>query len=502
MSARTLIEQELTEDVYKLASTQVNLPAAWADYVIKWGREMIPDADLYYDEKGNLGRETESHVTILYGIKDATPSEALLKLVRETPLFTARLMGVTFFDTNPKYDVVKFDVDSEDLVALSNAIRQACPNENKFPNYEPHVTVAYIKKGKCKDIEGTYPFEAEPAIPPEFEVNEVLFKPAGDSGDPKRKVIRIPLNRYTKEAEDPKEFLRRASARYQLSKPTRFGDVSDNTGFAGHDGIKYEKRGGQAYLNGKTLYALGNPDYLCYPLTWPLSAIRAYARHDRRHRTESEDPKQVLRHLHRITRAMPFWQVPEGFYFRTVTYPFLKKEFKRDPDEMGFDTNAVGCDLDTCKRLAVDPLSIVAPPEWGVDDMTSGHKLESLLEAEDPKEFLRQQSHLGFVVADPDGSMWVRFLPSDDVNDTMCCWIHFRSHAYRFASRTEAEKVALHMREHGYPAQVEPWNLTPTSGIEEVRERSPFDFLAFPTYASVLVAKLLELDPAKKPVAL
>ena len=213
MKALALINEALVqEQLYKLSSTQVNLPAAHSDFVLKWGREMIPNEQLYYDEKGGLGREDEIHCTVLYGLEEKEPSEALLALIRDTPPFTATLTSVTLFDNNPDYDVVKFDVDSEELVALSNAIRQACPNHNEYPDYQPHVTVAYAKKGRVPDLAGNYPFQQDPPIPAEFEVNEIIFKPAGESGDPNRKPIRIPLNRYRKEAMDPKQALRRALA--------------------------------------------------------------------------------------------------------------------------------------------------------------------------------------------------------------------------------------------------------------------------------------------------
>jgi hypothetical protein len=81
-------------------------------------------------------------------------------------------------------------VESEELEALTNAIRQACPNENKFPKYHGHCTIAYVKKDRCKDVAGLYPFHNEPPVPPDFEVYQIVFKPAGDSGDPNRKPVR------------------------------------------------------------------------------------------------------------------------------------------------------------------------------------------------------------------------------------------------------------------------------------------------------------------------
>jgi 2'-5' RNA ligase len=44
--------------------------------------------------------------------------------------------------------VLKFDVESEDLNKL-NKVFSDYPNTNKFPDYHPHCTIAYLKSGKA-----------------------------------------------------------------------------------------------------------------------------------------------------------------------------------------------------------------------------------------------------------------------------------------------------------------------------------------------------------------
>lgn len=201
----------LQEEKYKYGTTQVNLPSAHADFVIKWGREMIKDDDLYYDEEGGSGREKEPHITVLYGITEADPNDKVKELIKDTKPFTVRLLGISLFDDNPDYDVVKFEIESDELVNFANALRQICPNENKFPKYIPHATVAYVKKGRAVDLAGTLPFENDSApITGEFDVNEILWKAKGDSEDPNRKELRLQLNRYKKESEDPKRIFKAA----------------------------------------------------------------------------------------------------------------------------------------------------------------------------------------------------------------------------------------------------------------------------------------------------
>lgn len=582
IKARNVVDL-LVEEHYKLSSTQVNLPVALADYCLKWGREMIPDDDLYYDEKGGLGREDEMHVTLLYGLKGSAPTPELLKLIRETPPFTARLTSVTKFDNNPGYDVVKFDVESDEMKSLSDAIRQACPNENKFPVWKGHVTLAYVKKGKVPDIEGNYPFAQNPPVPPEFEVNEVIFKPAGDSEDPNRKPIRIPLNRYKKEAEDPKAVFRKVvtgAAKPRVTNGLEYADVTwedikrlKAVGLIGDyvplkprlrqhrgdgafpiagnhiaDDIEIEldlrrlrwyrwvsedteEDEDAAVARLKKEYGLGEPDYDLaaaereadaqgHTQAAAVAAARGWlAKHKRQEALagfyerrgwlpqrvlmEAEDPKDVLR---RAKAAAGVWiaRRDNDAHGKPLDRPnYLKVWSNQRP---GIEQRFAGAwQLDPKQahrfrseeeaRAMVNEL-FGGPVQGDVDYFQDiGLAFDHVLgEAEDPKEFLRKQPHPGFVVVDRKHSMgpiWVRFLPSTEIDDTAFVWIHFESHAYRFASRVEAETVAQHLWDHGYWAKVEQ---APSAAVGEARERGPFDFLNFPTDAAVLVAKLLELD--------
>ncbi len=199
-AARCLVAA-LLEDVYKYSSTQINVPAPLADFVIKWGRKYVPEDALYYDPEGGCGRETEPHITVLYGLTEAEPTKELLDLVRQTRPFTVRLGPVSLFTEHKDYDVVKFGVASDDLHVLSDAIRAACPNENKYPDYQPHCTVAYCKKDTAKDLAGVYPFETDPPIPNEFEAAELVFSAAGDDANAQRLQRTLPFNRYRQEVQ-------------------------------------------------------------------------------------------------------------------------------------------------------------------------------------------------------------------------------------------------------------------------------------------------------------
>lgn len=224
-SAAGLMVRRLLEGEYSYSTTQLNLPSPLNDFVVKWGRMNVTDDMLYYEDDGGMGRETEPHITVLYGLLEKEPSPALLDLIDRTKPFTVRLGPLSLFESE-KYDVLKFEVISDELVQLSNAIRAACPNENQYPKYIPHCTVAYCKKGTVANLEGHYPFEASPPIPNEFEAAELVFSGAGSSDDVDRVKRVLPFNRLRKEA---KEFIK------SLTPPIEWVESLHGNGYFGYD---------------------------------------------------------------------------------------------------------------------------------------------------------------------------------------------------------------------------------------------------------------------------
>jgi 2'-5' RNA ligase len=185
-SAKPLTEELLQEAVYKLSTTQIDLPKEIAQHIISWGELNIADDDLYIDEKDGCGRETEQHVTVLYGLTDGTPSEELKHIVESTKPFLIEFGGLSIFE-NEKYDVIKLDMISEELHNLHLELRRSCPNEYKFPDYKPHCTIAYVQKGKGKKYAGEDVFKAA-TVARDFWAYDLLFKGAGDSEDAERVV--------------------------------------------------------------------------------------------------------------------------------------------------------------------------------------------------------------------------------------------------------------------------------------------------------------------------
>lgn len=173
---RLLMEGCLLE--YKLSSTQINLPPEHADFLVQWGRTNIPDKVLFTEEADN-GRETEPHVTVLYGLTEPTPGSCLTDILDDFPVFEVDFGLVSIFE-NEKYDVVKLSVESPLLRVLHAQIKAQCSNEYKFPDYQPHCTLAYVLPGEGARFKGRAVFEGEGAPKPSFWVKDVLFSGKGE----------------------------------------------------------------------------------------------------------------------------------------------------------------------------------------------------------------------------------------------------------------------------------------------------------------------------------
>jgi hypothetical protein len=110
----------------------------------------IYKSDIYIDPKDtSFGLEKEPHITLLYGFhNDVDPSD-VLKICKSENYGELELYNVSCFH-NKDYDVLKLDVNSEALYKINSIL---CKKFNgkyttSFPDYHPHSTIAYIKKGR------------------------------------------------------------------------------------------------------------------------------------------------------------------------------------------------------------------------------------------------------------------------------------------------------------------------------------------------------------------
>lgn len=130
------------------SSVQVNFQKPISDEIFAWGEHAIPDEELFIDiDNMHFGREDEIHVTILYGLHSESPQQVRELLTRTKP-FEIKLGKIGVFTNSDKFDVVKIDAQSEALTEINLRISKHVVFTNKYLLYQPHVTIAYVNKGK------------------------------------------------------------------------------------------------------------------------------------------------------------------------------------------------------------------------------------------------------------------------------------------------------------------------------------------------------------------
>lgn len=111
--------------------------------------EISPE-DIYTETGDNTyGLEDEPHTTLLFGFHDDVDPDSILQLCNRYKYPDLKLHNVSCFN-NEKYDVLKFDVDSPTLHQVNSELKSEYMDRytTNFPDYHPHSTIGYIKKGK------------------------------------------------------------------------------------------------------------------------------------------------------------------------------------------------------------------------------------------------------------------------------------------------------------------------------------------------------------------
>lgn len=121
------------------------------------------EADDVYNESldgESHGIQDNPHVTILYGLHDNVSEEQVKSVFDEySGELNVKINGIDIFE-NKDFDVVKFDVSPDGALQHLHDELSKFPNSNQYPNYKPHITIAYVKSGTGnKYIDPNYKYE-------------------------------------------------------------------------------------------------------------------------------------------------------------------------------------------------------------------------------------------------------------------------------------------------------------------------------------------------------
>jgi hypothetical protein len=107
---------------------------------------MIDKDDLFVEEEGH-GFETEPHCTVLYGFHDDKFSlDKCINMIKPVEKIKVSSGKISIFE-NEKFDVLKYDIDSEDLIELNKNFADNFEFTTDYPEYHAHCTIAYLKPG-------------------------------------------------------------------------------------------------------------------------------------------------------------------------------------------------------------------------------------------------------------------------------------------------------------------------------------------------------------------
>jgi hypothetical protein len=107
--------------------------------------DMIDKDDIYIDdEDDSFGLEKKPHVTLLYGLLEDVKDDEIFDICMKHEIGEIELKKISIFKSE-KYDVLKFDAYNDELHTINKEL-SALPNENSYPEYHPHCTIAYLKK--------------------------------------------------------------------------------------------------------------------------------------------------------------------------------------------------------------------------------------------------------------------------------------------------------------------------------------------------------------------
>lgn len=150
MLRKLLIELGILNEKNQYEYGCVMLYSDFPSEIIKLQDAINPN-DLYTaSDNGGYGLETEAHCTLLYGLHDDVKLDEVKNIIDGCKFGDLRATGPSLFE-NEKFDVLKYDVTYPTrggaFLHKCNKQLATLPNTQTFPDYHPHMTIAYLKPG-------------------------------------------------------------------------------------------------------------------------------------------------------------------------------------------------------------------------------------------------------------------------------------------------------------------------------------------------------------------
>jgi 2'-5' RNA ligase len=147
-----LYEQRLLEEKTQSKKTEYGCVMLYSD-IQNWPEHtsIIKTEDVYDDEFKDFGVEHHPHCTLLFGIHlDETDPQTIKKFMETFKSVEVTIDTISGF-SNDTFDVVKYDIPvTPEIKKYHDELIAKFPNTQTFPDFHPHMTIAYVLPGKGK----------------------------------------------------------------------------------------------------------------------------------------------------------------------------------------------------------------------------------------------------------------------------------------------------------------------------------------------------------------
>ena len=149
-----MLSNKIKEETYDNHSTQFDLSDVMSEKDFSFIRlQMNISNELLYIKDSSFGKESDPHITILYGLTKECDYFKLRAFCKDFGTIQIKIGDISKFESD-EYDVIKLSVESKELHDLHNYIKTNFDNVFSFPDYTPHITLAYVQKGSCDHMLG------------------------------------------------------------------------------------------------------------------------------------------------------------------------------------------------------------------------------------------------------------------------------------------------------------------------------------------------------------
>jgi len=143
--------------------------------VINWNEltNSIDLKDVYTGGDDSHGIQEFPHLTLIYGLKkDVTEEQIKSILDNFNGELHIEIDSINLFE-NEQFDVLKFNIVPDPGLQELHDKLSKLPNTDKFPTYQPHITIAYLNKGMGKKyVNPNYKYSVK-------NINKIVYSSPG-----------------------------------------------------------------------------------------------------------------------------------------------------------------------------------------------------------------------------------------------------------------------------------------------------------------------------------